>query len=116
MYITHCLTRLIDARRRLRYTRLSLSGQLRPRLALGRILMRLRHHSIDLFALLQSLGRLLSRFLWLVLLRQPLGLIQRVLGISNAAIRRCQGSRTHPSLGSRSNRTLRARHTLFQGG
>src|SRR5262249_37591359 len=31
-YITHCLTRLIDARRRLRYTRLSLSGQLCPRL------------------------------------------------------------------------------------
>jgi hypothetical protein len=73
--MTHCLTCPINARRRLRYTRLSLSGQLCPRLALGRILMRLRHHGIDLVALLQPFGRLLSRFLRLILLRQPLGLV-----------------------------------------
>jgi len=97
--LTHCLRCLAIRLYRVYATECPLRivlGKQCPRLfepGLGTVERALRHHSIDLFTLLQPLSRLLSRFLRSMLLRQILGLVQRVLGIGNAALRWCQGPR-----------------------
>src|SRR5712691_4440443 len=117
-YKAHAAQRLagaINTRRRRPQMRLSLGHQLRPHLALGRVLTRLRHHGIDFFALLKSLRYPLSSFLVLALLGQLFGFVQSVLSVSNATINGCQGTRTHPNICCRSHCPLRAGRTLFQG-